>query len=302
MRPTADTHHSEPIEPIQVVEALAGVLRPLARLCVERGVPFAAMAEQLKLAFVAAALAPEPVAARRVSRVSAATGINRREVTRLLGDDPRRLRTSPVRDPSRSVVTEVFAHWTTAKGFTDRHGAPRVLPRQGARASFESLARSVTTDVHPRSILEQLVRLGLAHLDEHRDTVTLVRDAFVPRGDALRMVNFLGDNVGDHLAGAVDNVLGDGQRHFEQAVFADELSEDSIQQVRGLITAQWKSLVQAFVPELERLIEADRTGGRDATKRLRIGLYTYEAVMSLVPVQPAIEPSRTPRSGKETQP
>jgi hypothetical protein len=178
-----------------------------------------------------------------------------------------------------------------------------VLPRQGTGPSFESLARSVTTDVHPRSVLEQLLRLGLVQIDEGADTVSLVRDAFVPRGDALRMLGFLGANVGDHLAGAVDNVLGDGQRHFEQAVFADELSEASMQQVRTLVTAQWKSLVQALVPELERLIEADRAGGRDAGKRLRIGLYTFDAVTP--PAQaaaPAPRPPRPPPSPQETTP
>ncbi len=297
--PTADEPAAR--APTELVEALAAVLRPLARLCVERGLPFAEAAEQLKVAFVDAARGPEPDAARRVSRISTATGINRREVTRLLVDESRSARATPARDPGRSVVAEVFAHWTTARAFTDRRGAPRVLARQGAGASFESLARSVTTDVHPRSILEQLVRLGLAHVDTPRDTVALVRDAFVPRGDALRMVGFLGANVGDHLAGAVDNVLGDGQRHFEQAVFADELSEETMQQVRRLITAQWSSLVKALVPELERLIEEDRATDRDTGKRLRIGLYTYEAAMPPAPVGPARKPARVPRSRKETK-
>jgi hypothetical protein len=286
--------------PTELVEALTAVLRPLARLCVERGLPFAEVAELLKGAFVDAARGVEPDAARRVSRISTATGINRREVTRLLAAHPRSARSTSVRDPTRSVVTEVFAHWTTARDFTDRRGAPRVLPRQGPGASFERLARSVTTDVHPRSILEQLVRLGLVRFDPERERVTLVRDAFVPRGDALRMVGFLGENVGDHLAGAVDNVLGNGQRHFEQAVFADELSEDSLQHVHSLITAQWKSLVQALVPELERLIEADRAGGMRADKRLRIGLYTYEAAMPPARVNPKATTARKSRSGKET--
>ena len=288
--------HPPTSTPSELVDALASVLRPLAQLCVARGLPFAEVAEQLKRACVDAARAGEPDAARRVSRISTATGINRREVTRLLAAEPRPV---TVRPRSRSVATEVFAHWTTAHEFRDRRGAPRALPRQGPGASFETLARSVTTDVHPRSILDQLVRLGLAELDPKRDRVTLVRDAFVPRGDALRMFGFLGENVGDHFAGAVENVLGDGQRHFEQAVFADELSEESMQQVHALVSAQWRSLVQAMVPELERLIERDRVGAEPTNRRLRIGLYTYEA--QTPPGRVSDEPAalRKSRRGKE---
>ena len=260
-------------EPQQALaEVLAAVLRPLARLAVARGLPFAEAEERLKRAFVEAAQGVTPAASRQVSRIATATGINRREVTRLLDAAPGAAVARP-----RSIASEVFAHWTTARSFRDRRGAPRVLPRQGKGASFETLAQSVTTDVHPRSILAELVRLGLATQDAERDTVALAADAFVPRGDALRMLGFVGDNVGDHLAAAVDNVLGDASRHFEQAVFADALSAESLQRVRALVTAQWKALIEAMVPALEQMIEDDRASGRALDQRLRIGLYAYHA-------------------------
>ena len=74
-----------------------------------------------------------------------------------------------------------------------------------------------------------------------KDSVTLVKDAFVPRGDRGRMLGFLGHNVGDHLGAAVENVLGDGRQHFEQAVFADELSSQSLDAMREPIEPQWRS-------------------------------------------------------------
>ncbi|HSA40688.1 MAG TPA: hypothetical protein P5061_08670, partial [Mycobacterium sp.] len=56
---------------------------------------------------------------------------------------------------------------------------------------------------------------------------------------------------------AVANVLGDGRRHFEQAVFADGLSADSVRQLRTLIGPQWKALLEALVPPLEGWVRAD---------------------------------------------
>jgi hypothetical protein len=254
--------------------ALRAVLAPAARLALARGATFATLQELFKQVVVQAAddASPELLPHRKVSRISTATGINRREVTRLIQVlREGRVGEAPAR---RSLATEVFAHWLTAARYRDRRGAPRALPRQGKAPSFESLAHAVTRDVHPRSILDELLRLGLAVHDPARDTVKLVRDAFVPRGDAVRMLQFLGANVGDHLSAAVDNVLGDGKQHFEQAVFADRLSEQSLEEFRRMVTQEWQSLLEKMVPALESMVERDSAAG-DAGQRLRIGLYTF---------------------------
>jgi hypothetical protein len=259
------------VGPASLVEAFRALLGPLAQLAVARGMPFASVDEELKAAYVEAARAAHPgVAAHRaVSRISAATGLNRREVTRLVQRDVR-----PVR-ARKSPATQVFTRWMSDPALRTPEGGPKPLPRQGSVPSFEGLAQSVTRDVHPRSLLEELCRLGLARVDETDGQVHLLRDAFVPRGDMDRMLGFLGANVGDHLSAAVANVLSDGSRHFEQALFADELSQHSLEEARALITAQWQSLLGTMVPALQGLIERDRAAGRPQDQRLRIGLYTY---------------------------
>ena len=73
------------------------------------------------------------------------------------------------------------------------------------------------------------------------------------------MLGFLGDNVGDHLNAAIDNVLCDNRMHFEQAVFAHGLSAASIDSVRPAVRAQWQALLEALVPALEARVEADAT-------------------------------------------
>jgi len=70
-------------------------------------------------------------------------------------------------------------------------------------------------------------------------------------------------------------VLSEAPPHLEQAVFADELSERSVEEVRALLRGQWQALVSALVPELHRLIAADRDAGRPQNQRVRIGLYGY---------------------------
>lgn len=267
--------------------AFRALLRQVARLAVGRGLPFADVAELLKDSFVEAARAAHPAVAphRAVSRISAATGLNRREVTRLLQ------RPDGDAGPARPApATQVFTRWLTDPSLQGEDRLPLALPVQGPAPSFESLASSVTRDVHPRTLLEELSRLGLARLVEEDGRVHLLRSAFVPRQDRDRMLAFLGANVGDHLAAAVDNVLSDGSRHFEQALFADELSEVSLGEARALVTAEWQRLLQTLAPALQALIDADKAGGRTAGQRMRIGLFAYTDAMAPAAGAAAVSP------------
>ncbi|MDP1900057.1 MAG: DUF6502 family protein [Rubrivivax sp.] len=261
-------------------DALAGLAASVSQLAVARGVPYAEVEEILRLAFVRAAARAHPGLPehRKVSRISTTTGINRREVTRLT---QQQARAAP---RSRSLASAVFAHWRSQPPYVDRHGQACVLPRQGPAPSFETLAQEVTRDVHPRSLLDELRRLGLAEWDEASDTVALVREAFVPHGDRARQLGFLGDNVGDHLRAAVENVLGDDHAHFEQAVFASGLSAASLQSVRPAIRAQWQALLRALVPALEACVESDAKLQPAPQGRLRVGLYSYQESAAAAPL------------------
>ena len=284
----ANEAHAQQLQALQ--DAVRALLMPLARLAVARGLPFAVAEDLLKQAFVQAAGDAHPglLPHRKVSRISTVTGINRREVTRLTQPSD-----SPPKTRGRSLVSEVFAHWITDRRYRSREGGPRALPRQGPAPSFESLAQEITRDVHPRSLLDELLRLQLATLDAASDLVTLSLDA-VPRGDTVRMLGFLGENVGDHLSAAVENVLGGGGRHFEQAIFADGLSEASMAWVRQSIRAHWQGLLAAMVPELESRIEADGRLDPPPERRLRLGLYSYEDPGALAPAAASAQASSVP--------
>ena len=193
-----------------LLAAFRSVLRPLARLAVANGLTYPRIDEVLREVLVEAAsgahssLPPQ----RRVSRISTTLGLNRREVTRL--SRPKAESEAPPAPPSHA--TRLFLKWQSDQRFRDTAGVLRSLPRQATGLSFEKLAQEITRDVHPRSLLGELCRLGLARHDEASDTVELVVDAFVPRGDRARMLGFLGANVGDHLEAAG----GPGGRDVEQ--------------------------------------------------------------------------------------
>lgn len=276
-----DAKPDTPTDQDALLDALQAVMTPLAELAVSKGLMFSGAEEALKRAYVRAARDAQVAAGhaphRLVSRISTATGINRREVTRLTESDTGRPMPAPV-----SLASEVFTRWLSDPNYCDDGvpGCPKVLPRQGLAPSFETLARSVTQDVHPRSLLDELVRLGMAHVDLHADTVSLLQQGFVPKGDWQRMLAFLRDNVSDHLNAAVTNVLSDKSPHFEQAVFADNLSRESVEMVRNLARQHWKQLLSEAVSLLEQRIAVDRDSGVDAGQRVRLGLFTYHDAMA----------------------
>ena len=252
------------------------MLGPVAELCLARGLRFAVVEEMLKRAFVDRARHGQTASAgiRDISRISAASGLTRREVTRITLDVAPRAAVRP------SLATQIFTRWMGTRRLHDKNGNPRPLKRQGRAPSFEALAQSVTQDVHPRTLLDELCRLGLAAVDEKTDTVRLIRESFVPSGDRGRMLSFVGANVGDHLAAAVSNVLALSPPHLEQAVFADELSEQSTDSLRTLVAARWKELLAGLVPSIQTLIDDDAKAARTADRRVRVGLYSYQARMT----------------------
>jgi hypothetical protein len=270
-----------------LLEACRALLEPLARLAIARGLHHADLDELLRAAFVDAALAahPDVTPHRAVSRVSTATGLHRREVNRLLQREE-------VAAPKRSPATQVFTRWLSDPAWHANGEPVRALPRQGTGLSFETLAQSVTKDVHPRSLLEELCRLGLARLDTNGEQVELLRERFAPTGDEPRMLDFLARNVGDHLQAAVTNVLAPEPPHLEQALFADELSSDSVQRLQPMVREQWRQLMRGLAPQVQKLIDDDQAEGRAQDHRVRVGLYAFHeamptAAVAAVPAVPA---------------
>ncbi len=275
--------------PSAALQAMLAVLEPLARLAVDHGIQFGQIEELVKHSFVRAAVDATRDASGAdapVSRLSVVTGIHRKEVKRLLeADEALDIETE------QTPATELFTRWMTDPRWLDHQGKPRPLHRRAQaesdQSSFEHLARSVTTDVHPRTLIDELLRLGLIRAEADTERLSLCADAFVPSRRLDDMLGFLGANVSDHLAAARANVASSlrtqpapqGQDHhppfLEQALFADGLSKASTTQAIEQTRALWTHLLQTMAPALQRLEDSDLAASRATDHRIRIGLYCY---------------------------
>ncbi len=261
-------------DPAQLLqETLEVLLAPLARLCVQRGLPFAQVEELFKQAFVAAAREARQERGasghRDISQIAVATGLHRREVTRIGGTQPARPRQRPV------PATQLITRWLSDPSLRHRNGRLRKLPRQGPAPSFEALALSITRHVHARSLLDDLIRRDLVRLSDDGETVQVNVDRITPSDDMAQMYGFLASNAGDHLSAAVANVLHGDRRHFEQAIFSDSMSTRSLEKAAELVRQQWQVMLQNLVPALQQMINQDLADGTASDQRIRIGMYSF---------------------------
>jgi len=256
-----------------LLASLARILRPLVRLLIARGITLPAAVEMLKEAYVKVAITefrlgdqPPPD-----TRVSLLTGVHRKDVRRLRDEarEPRDM-------SALNVLSEVVTRWATDRRYRGRDGKPRVLPRSSTSrspVSFASLAYSISSDLKPRPILDELVRLGMVTVDES-ENVTLNVGAFVPPKDAEERAFFLGENVGDHLAAGVHNLSGGDPPFLDQAVYSDDLSPESVNALLHLSREQWSEVLRVVVRRTAELEAKDLAAGR-ATHRINVGMYFY---------------------------
>ena len=258
--------------------AAVQVLTPLLPLLLREGVTYQRLVNALKQAFLEEAPAVLLDSGLRIndSSVSTLTGIHRKDVRewRSAGQPRAQARTF-------GATMNVFTRWSTDPDYCDARGRPRALARKGGAGTFEALAASVSNDVHPRTVLQELVRLGVAEFvegptDGADDRIRLCTDAFVPKDGAAEMLQLLSDNVGDHLAAAVQNVLGDTPAMLEQSIYADNLRPQSVERMHALARKVWQAAFHEIVGKATTLREND-AGQEGADQRIRVGMYFYRA-------------------------
>lgn len=258
------------------LSAALRMLAPLVRLLLREGVTYPRFSNALKKAFLEVAPGVLEDSSTKIndSSVSTLTGIHRKDVREWRSAGRPRPQTKTF-----GAVMDVFTRWANDPAYCDRQGRPLVLDRTGGPGTFEALATSVSNDVHPHTLLQELVRLGVARrvkaeLDSVDDKVSLCVDAFVPKEGTAEMLQLMSDNVGDHLAAAVKNVLGSTPPMLEQSIFADSLRPESVAAMNNLTRKIWLSAFHEIVHHATTLSDED-LGQQGADQRIRVGIYFY---------------------------
>ena len=256
-----------------LLRAVELALRPLARLFLEQGLVFPTAEELLKAAYIRVAEAEFGLAGAPPSdsRISVLSGVHRKDV--------RRLRGTPAGQPRGDVAlpfaSEVVTRWVSDRRYRTARGAPRVLPRSAAPPdpSFDALVESISTDVRPKVLLDELLRLGVVRLTPERD-VELLMGAFVPQKNRPQRLFFLGRNLHDHIAACVHNLAEREPSMMEQSVFSFELAASSVADIAEEARREWQAVLERLIPLIGAHEERDRAAGT-ASRRMNVGMYFF---------------------------
>lgn len=259
-----------------VLTAVLRLLKPVARLLLHNGVGYPAFAVALKRVFLEAA--QDELKAQGMPQTDSALtllcGVHRRDVRTLL----RAPETSPAAERAEreplSMASEVATRWLADRNFRSR-GKPKRLGRGSDAGSFDALVASVSSDIRPRAVLDELKRLGVAQEDDD-GSVTLLAESFAPRQGFEEMSWLFADNLRDHVAAAAMNLQG--QSNFlEQSIFVDQLTKASTDQLQQAAVLAWKHAFQSVMTEAQTRFDADAAQApvEARSQRARFGVYFF---------------------------
>ena len=273
--PNPDASGTPPLAPREsVVAAVRRILRPVIRLLVSQGITYPFLTDLLKEVYVETASREFALGGKRPtdSRLTLLTGVHRKDIRRLLRE-PRPADATP---PGLTLGTQIVARWLGERAYCDAKGRPLALPRtprSGAERSFAALVESVSKNVRPRSVLDELVRLGVARVDE-QDRVHLVTRCFVPGREIDAKAYYFGEALHDHLAAGVHNLGTTGTAFLERSVYYDELSPAAIDKLAARAEVLAMGALQALNVD-GMALERDDPPPKGARMRMRMGVYFY---------------------------
>lgn len=261
-------------QPPLMTRVLARLLRPLVRALIAQGVTAPAFYRIVKQTYVDVAdrdfrLDEKPPTD---SRISILTGVHRRDVRTFRDDSGAAERAA---GGKVTTIASVIGRWLSSAEATGPDGAPKPLPRAAKEGlSFEALVRGVSRDIRPKTVLDELLRQGLAEYDEASDQVRLGGGAVAGPADIDQKIHFFAENVGDHISAAVENMLADDSPFIERAVFYNRLTAASVDELE----ASARDLGMDALIALNRragALQAQDAEADTASQRFRFGVFFY---------------------------
>lgn len=190
-----------PIAPL-TNKMLCLMLRPLVRLFIRHNHGFAEVMEALRSEFIHVAIENLDVSGHEVntSRVSAVTGIGRREVLKVMK--------SPVLVTNQATISSrVIGAWEQGKEYKDDKGEIKRLSICGTGSEFFNLVESVSKDINPYTLLFELERTGsIKRISE--DSIELVKNEFVTAKAPEDSIELVSSDLDDFVTAVDENIYG----------------------------------------------------------------------------------------------
>jgi hypothetical protein len=256
----------------KLMQAARRILRPLVRILLRNGIPSNALTELVRQTYVDVADEEFAIEGKRqtIARIAVVTGLNRKEVSRLRGNPP----LDHADEEWWNRAAHVLASWLRDSEFRDRKGDPLDLALAGESPSFTDLVRKYSGDMYPRSIADELLRLGA--IEEVDGKLRMTNRGYVPGADPERIVEILGIDTSEFIETVDHNLQADDDAHrlLQLKVLSDNVPAEHLIEFNRYSTRLSRTLLE----ELARWL-SERDKGRDWSgddERVQLGLGIFQ--------------------------
>ena len=264
-------------EPTALTSAVCRLLRPLVRLLLRNGMAYADFTALVRRTYVEVAADHFELPGRKqsVSRVSVLTGINRKEVKRILSEP------SDITPPENNRAARVISGWMRDNNTTDTDGRPLPLSwgDTNAKASFEALVKKYSGDMTARSVLDELRRVGAVVMEDN--TVSLTANGYIPATSNEELLRLSSIGIAD-LVNTIDHNLSaeNTATRLQLSVAYDDVPHDGVALFRNLSKEKSKELLQyldSFLATQDRTVNPSVSG--QGRYRTGLGIYYFEEAL-----------------------
>jgi len=282
----------------KLLEAIRRMLRPVVRHLIASGITLTTVNRMMKELYVEVAEREFALPFKRLtdSRVSLITGLHRKEISRLR----RRKRVATDLPPVEgTTITRVMGRWTAGPPYASTDGSPRRLMYEAGDASlptFANLVRDLGADVPVRSVLDEMLRLGVAELsaDGHVDLLT---ETNIPEADAEGKLTLLGSDPAELFSTIVHNIGEPERPRLQRKVAYDNIGSEALPELRD----RARRLGEEFIRRANALLasyDRDRNPNAPGGTRSRYVLGTYAFEEECDPASKSTEPAPAAPPGR----
>lgn len=261
-----------------LLRAFRALLGPLIRILLRQGISFAEFSEVAKAVYVEVALKDFKVPGRKTTRtrIAVITGLTRKEVKRVIDEA-----LSEDYEPKTKYgrLGRVLVGWHTDTDFTGPYGMPLELQYETENAGDATIAELVkrhSGDMSPRSILDELIRVGAVR-ETDIGWYRVLRREYIP--EALGKHNF--ERTGVIVKNFVNTVdynmtkPAPGKGRFERLVHADDgIRKQDMEKFDRYLRDRCQALLEELDNWLTGLPKPDPKNG-DEVVHTGIGIYHY---------------------------
>ena len=196
------------------------------------------------------------------ARLSALTGVHRKDVARLKGKQSKK-------EEPGNITSRVIGLWREHPRYRTKNNRPRPLTYQGSKSEFYQLVRLVSSDIAPSSVLLALESVGA--VEKANSKIKLKTRAYRPEKNPAEVARLLAGDVEDLTEAVLENIESDKAPapHYHGKSIYDNIALDHLPEIQSWLQSEcdkFQDKIEKYLAthdlDLNENLKEEKGGGR----------------------------------------